>query len=61
MNPDIYRPEATVTYFGKKFQTKIITHLGYKRIIKFLNSTQKKVKDEIKLSKNHPKDCPWCA
>ena len=43
---------------GLEFQTKIITHTGYRRIVKFRHSDQKKVKDEVKLFKNHAKDCP---
>lgn len=42
---------------GPKYQTKIITHTGYRRIVKFLHSTGEKVKDETKLFKNHADDC----
>ena len=42
---------------GSEYQTKIITHTGYRRIVKFRHSDKTKVKDEIKLFKNHAKDC----
>lgn len=53
-------PETHTTYNGKKYQTSIITHTGYRRIVKFEHATEKKVKDEVKLFKNHSEDCRWC-
>jgi len=49
--------ETTQCINGKDFQTKIITHEGYKRIVKFRHSDQKQVKDEIKYFGNHDKNC----
>lgn len=60
-HPNVTRPESHVTFFGKKFQTKIITHFGFRRVVKFDNKTHEVVKDETKLTKNHVKDCPWCV
>ena len=42
---------------GPVFQTKIITHTGYRRIIKFRHSDGKIVKDEVTYFKNHAEDC----
>lgn len=55
------RPESHILFNGKKYQTKIITHQGYRRIVKFLHATGEKIKDDTKLSGNHPKDCQFCG
>lgn len=39
--------QTTQTFNGKDFQTHIITHTGYRRIIKFRHSDEKKVKDDV--------------
>ncbi len=53
-------PESHIKYYGKKFQTEIVRHTGYRRIVKFLHPTGEKVKDETKLYSNHPENCKWC-
>lgn len=42
---------------GKVFQTKIIRHKGYRRIVKFRHSDKQQVSDDTKIFKNHPDDC----
>jgi len=49
--------ETVQTINGKEYQTKIITHTGYRRVVKFRHSNQEKIKDEVRLFKNHSKEC----
>ena len=53
-------PESHTRYFGKKFQTLIVRHTGYRRIVKWLVETKQKIQDDVKFYPNHPKDCEWC-
>ena len=53
-------PESHVRYFGKKFQTLIVRHTGYRRIVKWAVPTKEIVSDTIKLYQNHPIECEWC-
>lgn len=54
------QPQGHTTYFGKKFQTQIITHTGFRRIVKFDIKTKNIVSDKKKLYKNHENPCFWC-
>ena len=52
-------PECTQTFYSKKQNTWIVTHTGYRRIVT-VNNKNVKIKDEVKLYKNHLTDCKWC-